>query len=171
MKLAPATDKQVLEIMQWFPDRRSCQMWGGPQFRFPFTVSTFLEDTRSRELPSFALLAADDRLLGFGQYYPRVGRCHLGRLVISPLSRGEGLGRWLIGGLVEIGAQRLGVAECSLFVAPENASAIRLYQRLGFVPSAYPEDDPNVASFIYMVASAAGLTGLGQEIRGQSAGN
>jgi ribosomal protein S18 acetylase RimI-like enzyme len=157
MKLVRATDNHVLAIMEWFPDRLSCQLWGGPEFRFPFTEATFLEDTRSRELPSYVLVDVDERLLGFGQYYLRVGRCHLARLVISPEHRGEGLGRWLIGGLVELGAQHLGVGECSLFVAEDNPSAIQLYRKLGFVRTQYPEDDPRVTPYPYMVVSRAKL--------------
>ena len=157
MKLVPATDGHVSAIMEWFPDRRSCQIWGGPQFRFPFTDLTFLEDTRLHELPSYGLVDADDRLVGFGQYYLRAGRCHLGRLVISPEHRGRGFGRYLIGGLVQIGAQRLGVDECSLFVVPDNTSAIHLYRRLGFVVTQYPEDDPGGAPFVYMVVPSVDL--------------
>lgn len=158
MKLVPATDDHVSEIMGWFPDRRSCQIWGGPEFRFPFTDLTFLEDTRHRELPSYGLVDADDRPIGFGQYYLRLGRCHLGRLVVSPEHRGRSFGRWLIGGLVEIGARHLGVDECSLFVATDNTSAIGLYRKLGFVETRYPEDDASVASYVYMVVPRAKLT-------------
>lgn len=165
VKLVRATDDHVWEIMRWFPDQRSCRIWGGPEFRFPFTKTTFLEDTHSRELPSYVLVEPDDRLLGFGQYYLRVGRCHLGRLVVSPEYRGEGLGRRLIGDLVEVGARHLGVVECSLFVATDNTSAIRLYRKLGFVETQYPEDDPGATSFVYMVAPTIKLMGWKPGVR------
>ncbi len=143
--------------MKWFPDQRSCQLWAGPTFRFPFTESTFLEDTRNRELPSYVLLGADERSVGFGQYYLRAGRCHLARLVIAPKYRGQGLGRSLIGELVELGVKDLRIGECSLFVAADNAPAIRLYQKLGFEKVPYPEDDPSVTAFVYMAVSAVKL--------------
>ncbi|WP_437586754.1 GNAT family N-acetyltransferase [Sorangium sp. So ce1000] len=160
MKLIRAEDSHVTAIKEWFPDRRSCQVWGGPQFRFPFTDSTFLEDTRSHVLPSYVLLGTGDRLLGFGQYYSRAGRCHLARLVISPEHRGAGLGRWFIGSLAELGIQELGAGECSLFVAPDNARAIRLYRSMGFMETQYPEDDASVASAVYMVVHKDRLTAL-----------
>jgi ribosomal protein S18 acetylase RimI-like enzyme len=59
--------------------------------------------------------------------------------------------------LAEVGAQHLGVSECSLFVAADNVSAIQLYGKLGFVRTEYPEDDPSVTSFPYMVAPKAKL--------------
>lgn len=160
MKLTRAEDSHVMAMKSWFPDRRSCQIWGGPQFRFPFTDSTFLEDTRSHVLPSYVMLGADDQLLGFGQYYLRAGRCHLGRLAISPEHRGAGLGRWLVGGLAELGVRELGVGECSLFVVADNTPAMRLYRRLGFVETPYPEDDPSVTSLVYMVVAATRLAEL-----------
>ncbi|WP_044966929.1 hypothetical protein [Sorangium cellulosum] len=40
MKLVRTEDSHVMAIEKWFPDRRSCQIWGGPRFRFPFTDGT-----------------------------------------------------------------------------------------------------------------------------------
>lgn len=157
MNLERATDGHLRELMGWFPDRHSCLVWGGPQFRHPFTETTFVEDTRVRELPSFALVDADDRLLAFGQYYERVGRCHLGRLVVSPGHRGGGLGRRLIGALTELGSRQFDASECSLFVARDNVRAAKLYRELGFLETDYPEHDPAVAPYLYMVATAATL--------------
>lgn len=155
--LVPATDDHVRALMPWFPDRRSCAIWGGPQFRHPFSEATFFEDACVRKLPSYVLLDAEGQVQAFGQYYLRAGRCHLGRLVVSPARRGQGIGARLVRGLVDLGTQRLGVAECSLFVVPDNAPAIGLYERLGFVPAEYPEDDPDVRAFVYMVLAAGML--------------
>lgn len=96
-------------------------------------------------------------MLGFGQYYLRAGRCHLGRLAISPERRGQGLGRALVVAIAEVGVDDLGVGECSLFVADDNLSALRLYEKLGFVRVEYPEDDPAVSHFTYMTVSAKQL--------------
>src|SRR5690606_22329430 len=148
------TEGHVLSMMAWFPDRRSCDVWGGQKFRYPFTADTFLEDSRSRVLPSYVLVGEAGELLAFGQYYLRAGRCHLGRLVVSPAHRGRGVGQRLVQQLATLGSARLGVRECSLFVVPDNAPAIRLYERLGFRPMAYPEADAEVEAFTYMTVSA-----------------
>ncbi len=157
MNLERATDEHLRQLMGWFPDRHSCLVWGGPQFRYPFTVATFVEDTRVRELPSFVLVDADGRPLAFGQYYERVGRCHLGRLVVAPGHRGGGLGRHLIGALAELGSRQFDAGECSLFVARDNVRAARLYRGLGFREADYPEHDPVVAPYLYLVAGVAAL--------------
>jgi ribosomal protein S18 acetylase RimI-like enzyme len=125
--------------MRWFPSRESCQTWGGPEFRFPFTAETFRVDCHL-ELPSWALLDGRGTLCGFGQYYLRTGRCHLARLAIAPALRGRGLGGQLIELLSDAGKAVLGVEHCSLFVASANTAAMALYERLGFARAAYSGD-------------------------------
>lgn len=39
MKLSELEPGHVREMMSWFADRRSCQQWGGPDFRFPLVIS------------------------------------------------------------------------------------------------------------------------------------
>ena len=47
---------RLTELMQWFPDAGSCAVWGGPQFRWPFTPQSFRADARIGELPSRMLI-------------------------------------------------------------------------------------------------------------------
>ena len=156
MKLVSTTKSHFRELMHWFPDRRSCAVWASPAFPYPFTETTFLEHVRP-DLPSFSLLGDDRELLGFGQYYLRVGRCHLARLVISPAHRGQGLGAYLVRGLCQHGCRRLRVGECSLFVLPDNSPALKLYRRLGFVEATYPGETP--PDSVYMVAALQDVLG------------
>jgi ribosomal protein S18 acetylase RimI-like enzyme len=150
LKLVPATPAYLLEIMCWFPSRESCQAWGGPEFRFPFTVESFRADCHLAELPSFVLLDASGTLCGFGQYYLRAARCHLARLVVAPAHRGRGFGMRSIELLSEKGKAALGVSQCSLFVSLKNTRAMALYERLGFARAEYPGDPP-VPGCHYMV--------------------
>ena len=151
MNLTPAAADQLRELMTWFPDQHGCAAWGGPNQRFPFTEASFRADTRWGVVPSYSLLGDGGELLGFGQYYPRVGRCHLARLAIARDRRGAGLGGRLVRGLCEIGCAALAVDECSLFVMVDNAPAVRLYEKHGFVTVPYPGDF-EIAGSVYMVA-------------------
>lgn len=151
MKLVPVKQEHLLEMMEWFPDRASCTLWGGPEFRFPFTPEQFLADSKWQELPSFALIDDSDALCGFGQYYLRVGRCHLGRLAIKPANRGKGLGTRLISMLTQEGKRELAVAQCSLFVYPTNTSARALYEREGFTCVPYPDESFQSLDYHYMI--------------------
>lgn len=153
MKLTPFDDTHLPELMSWFPDEDSCRTWGGPEFRFPFTEATFREDANLTSLATWALIADNGKLAGFGQFYLRVGRCHLGRLAIAPDSRGQGLGATLVRELCRRGSAALGVRIYSLFVVPGNERALRLYRRLGFLPVPYPEPNPAFDSYLYMVTT------------------
>jgi ribosomal protein S18 acetylase RimI-like enzyme len=149
------------ELMRWFPDSASCSVWGGPRFRWPCTEATFLVDAGIGALPSRMLLADDDgSLLAFGQYYRRVGRCHLGHLAVRPETRRRGAGTRLIGELCAEGARALDVAEFSLFVLVRNVPAERLYRRLGFEEACYPEALPAAEPLRYMVAVGAAAQAL-----------
>ncbi len=124
-------------LMQWFPDADAVSVWS-PSNQFPFERERFIVDSKLRELPSFMLVDAADMPLAFGQYYERLGCCHLGRLVVAPDRRREGLGRELITRLVEKGTRALGTRRCSLFVLDYNTAARKLYSSLGFSETPYP---------------------------------
>jgi ribosomal protein S18 acetylase RimI-like enzyme len=165
MKLLAAADHHLAELMGWFPDPASCRIWGGPDFRFPFTAETFRADAKFDGSPSFSLLGDAGELLGFGQYYLRAGRCHLARLAVSPQHRGLGCGEFMVRELCRRGAKELQTSHCSLFVYDYNTAAIRLYHRLGFAFEPYPEATPLPEGCLYM-AAPAGDVGGGLHVRG-----
>ena len=128
--------------MQWFPDAASVAVWS-PSNSFPFTDrQRFIVESKLDELASWMLVDDADTPLAFGQYYARLGCCHLGRLVVAPARRGEGLGSELIRQLLARGTAELGTTRCSLFVFNYNSVARKLYARLGFVETQYPEKLP-----------------------------
>jgi ribosomal protein S18 acetylase RimI-like enzyme len=145
---------ELPELMSWFPDRDSCRVWGGPGFRHPFTETTFREDSRVHELESWSLVDRDEHLCAFGQYYLRLGRCHLGRLAVAPGLRGRGIGTTLVRELGQRARSELGADSYSLFVLPGNERAMRLYSRLGFVAQPYPDPGTAFDGCVYMVTSS-----------------
>jgi ribosomal protein S18 acetylase RimI-like enzyme len=153
LHLTKATREHLLQMVPWFPSQDTCRVWGGPEFRFPFTAETFLADSKYADLPSYALIRGSTEVCGFGQFYLRAGRCHLSRLAISPGSRGQGLGTQLIGLLQKAGKEQLGTTEYSLFVSVTNKAAKALYERLGFTCAPYPEEGLAIPDSHYMVAS------------------
>ena len=153
MQLRTATKHDLVVMMAWFPDAHSCRIWGGPEFRFPFSEESFQEDSRFEVLPSY-VCTGERSLIGFGQYYLRAGRCHLSRLAVSPAQRGRGWGSRLLLALAELGSTALGAEQCSLFVAADNSRAAQLYKRLGFEESPYPGAESPLRGSQYLVADA-----------------
>ena len=154
--LHPFDSARVPELMRWFDDREATQVWGGPEFRFPFTEASFREDAKIASLPTRMLVAEDGRLVAFGQFYLRAGRCHLGRLAVLPAARGGGLGTQLIRDICAEGRPLLGAGSCSLFVVPSNTRARALYERLGFHAAPYPEPAPELDPYIYLATGSDG---------------
>jgi len=149
--LRAASREDLLAMMAWFPDGPSCHIWGGPEFRFPFSEQSFQADSRFAAVPSY-VYATNQTVIGFGQYYLRAGRCHVSRLAVSPALRGRGWGSRLLCALIELGSAALGVDQCSLFVAADNHPAARLYRRLGFVETPYPGPETAIHNILYLTA-------------------
>ncbi|MDJ0711725.1 MAG: GNAT family N-acetyltransferase [Woeseiaceae bacterium] len=138
--LEPATDTDIDEIMTWFPDAASVDIWGGPVFRYPFSAATFREDLHLDEMATWALHRPDGVLAAFGQTYERYGRGHLARLVSNPDMRRQGAGRRLIECIIDALETSHDYDEYSLFVYRHNEPAYRCYRSLGFGVVDYPED-------------------------------
>ena len=140
--LASAKDADIDEVMTWFHDAASVDIWGGPGFRFPFTRETFQHDCRLDIMDSYSLRDNQGRLAAFGQSYERDGRGHLARLVSNPVLRRREAGRQLIRMIIASLEERCDYDEYSLFVYRHNEPAYQCYLSLGFVVQDYPDDAP-----------------------------
>lgn len=139
-KLAAAGAGDWDAIMTWFPDAASVDVWGGPDFRYPFTRQSFIEDCRIDVMDPYVLISPDGDRAAFGQSYERAGRGHLARLVVNPRLRRQGAGKRLVEMIIASLEERHAYDEYSLFVYRHNAPAYRCYLSLGFTVTDYPED-------------------------------
>lgn len=141
---------RLSELLTWVNSSNELRDWAGPNARYPCTAQTLEYDLFSKGWPSYALVSVDHDLLGFGQYYSRLNRCHLCRLIVAPSYRGNGLARELIDG-ISSAARRMSMLESSsLFVYESNVAAINAYKKLGFKPIDYPAED-RMENCLYMV--------------------
>ena len=134
-----ATDSDIDELMSWFPDAGSVDIWGGPKFRYPFTRKSFVKDCGIEKMVSYSLRAPDGSMVAFGQRYVRDDRAHLARLIASPAARRQGYGRKLIEELIDTVRREAKHTDVSLFVYRHNEPAYRCYLQLGFRVQPYPE--------------------------------
>lgn len=152
MRLVAPSLTHLEEMMSWFADQDTLFAWAGPNFRFPYTLASFETDLRLNELASYSLVDNADNFLAFGQYYSRLGKCHLGRLVVNPKHRGKGIAQKLMLLLVETGQLNLKTNSSSLFVLSDNLPAIKSYQSFGFKCAEYP-DEIAISDCLYMIKS------------------
>ena len=129
------------ELMAWFPDSHSVDIWGGPSFRYPFDRESFHIDCRWQDFASYCL-RNDEILAAFGQIGERYGRAHLARLVVNPALRGRGIGRLLLETLFDEALSMQRYEEIALFVYRDNEPAYACYLAMGFKVQSYPDDAP-----------------------------
>ena len=139
-QIIEASDRDLDELMSWFRDAAEVDIWGGPRFRYPFTKATFRKDCHWGRIAGFRLNSPAGEFAAFGQMYQRYGRINLARLVVKPAMRGQGVGKRLVGLLIEMGPKLFPADEFSLFVYRHNAAALGCYQSMGFVISDYPKE-------------------------------
>jgi ribosomal protein S18 acetylase RimI-like enzyme len=141
MKLETPITEHYSELLSWVTSAEQLADWAGPNMSYPCDTQRLTSDLQSSNWPSFSLVSHDHKLLAFGQYYLRQGRCHLCRLIVSPEHRGKGIIKQLIDLISIQGCQQLEVNTQSLFVYTYNTSAIKAYQKLGFVTKQYYATD------------------------------
>jgi len=150
MQLIQPQENHLLEMMSWFSSEQELTNWSGPNFRYPYDISSFAEDLKLDSLSSFVYVSNKSEFLAFGQYYQRLGKCHLGRLIVNPVCRGKGIASKLMSQICELGLKELKVKKCSLFVLANNSNAIKAYEKFGFSFTNYP-DEILLDNCLYMV--------------------
>lgn len=152
IRITPASRDDAREIMDWFPDAESVMLWGSPYTRFPLREETFFTDSDWDNVESRVARDDEGRLIAFGQFHPKLGRCHLVRLAVNPAFRRRGLGVRFIEALMEHGGEALDTGEFSLYVMTANKPAWHCYKKLGFHMEPYPHNDPHLDNCVFMVA-------------------
>ncbi len=150
MKLIVATEADISHLMSWFPTARSVGIWGGPNFRYPFTAETFFEDVRWQQIDSYRLVDPAGDMPAFGQIFKRHGRVNLARLVVSPDRRRQGIGRQLVTLLMAKGQESFLLQEYSLYVCKDNYPAQACYAGMEFEEQQMPVGDEMADTCIYM---------------------
>jgi ribosomal protein S18 acetylase RimI-like enzyme len=148
--LTEASEEDIDQLMAWFPDANAIHIWGGPAFRYPFTRETFHHDAFWSEMASYCLRDPAGQMVAFGQFYARIGRINLARLVVHPKSRGQGVGKQLIGGLMAAARPLFQLSEFSLFVYGDNTPAFECYKSMGFVVTECPGEMPTGETCLYL---------------------
>ena len=139
---------QIPELMSWFTSKEDVVFWAGMKFSYPFTLASFAEQLKLRDILAFALVCQDTgQLLGFGQLMADIKRCHLVRIAIHPKYRRRGLGQILVQSLCLQGQQLFAPESFSLFVNKANSSALALYKSLGFKVDNYRGEMPTPQSW------------------------
>ena len=98
-------------------------------YQFPWSEGIFRDCLRVGYICRVVTIADD--VIGYGVMSVGAGEAHILNLCVGEVRRCQGIGRRLLGYLIERGTAA-GMSEAFLEVRPSNTTAIRLYQSVGF---------------------------------------
>ncbi len=154
MNFRPATMSDLETIIEWIPDADSCLRWAGPKVQFPLTLKQLAQAIEFDTVRSYTL-EDTDATLAFGQIRVFADtRGHLSRIIVNPATRGRGIGR-LFGEHLINEAKKLNFRPITLHVVTDNAIAIHVYEKLGFmIPNPQPEGIRDGIFYMELAGSA-----------------
>jgi ribosomal-protein-alanine N-acetyltransferase len=101
-------------------------------FTRPWTREMYASELRGDSRCQIVVVRTEETAVaGFCSFWLVVDEIHINNLAIAPLHRRHGLGTALVRHVLAQ-APALGVSRATLEVRASNASALRLYERLGF---------------------------------------
>jgi ribosomal-protein-alanine N-acetyltransferase len=100
-------------------------------FPSPWGREAFEHEMRN-PLSRFWGILTDDGLVAYICFWVAAGEIHLMNIAVDPEARKRGLGRCLMGKLLQTGVEE-GVRKIWLEVRPSNEAARALYSRIGFL--------------------------------------
>ncbi|WP_104131504.1 GNAT family N-acetyltransferase [Cryobacterium sp. M91] len=119
--------------------RPALYLFAGPSLTWPPTVEQF-EEIAKRPGLSASVVDDDESQAAWGHFDLTVqgGSARLGRVIVDPRCRGQGLGHTLTQAVIEK-ARGLGVSKIRLAVVTDNEPAVKAYRRAGFKEVVDPE--------------------------------
>ena len=143
--LRPADPRDLSTVLAWIHSPEDLRLWGGPLLTYPPDEVKTWREICADEYNTFALVDPAGSLVGFGQTFPRLpDTVHLGRIILSPAVRGQGLGRVLVRALINSALEQFHPAVITLNVYSANLPAVQLYRSLGFTVS---DENPDHRSY------------------------
>lgn len=110
-----------------------------PKATFPLAPSQLQEAIAQRS--DSTVVELDGQVVAFANFYrwEAGGGCAIGNVIVSPATRGLGVGRYLIEQMIGLAFSSHRAAEVTVSCFNENAPGILLYAKLGFEPYAIEE--------------------------------
>lgn len=127
--LTRPTVRNAAEIAGWSGSIQEAGYWCASAHPFPATAITAWwadEDVRP-----CLLLDPSGEPVAYGELWVDDNEVELARLMVDPERRGEGIGRRMIGAMLEL-ARAEGHSNCIIRVAPGNEDALGAFRLWGF---------------------------------------
>lgn len=130
----PVEDKDI-RIICGFPRNEDELFFLYPKATYPLTPPQLRTAISSRS--DSTVVEHRGEVVGFANFYRwGTGDCSIGNVIVSPADRGSGVGRYLIGQMIDIAFTKHRAAEVAVSCFNQNTVGLLLYSKLGFQPYA-----------------------------------
>lgn len=119
-------------IVGWVPDAAALYLFTGPRLTWPLSTEKLSEMESEQNLSAWiGASSSNGRPVGHFDLTQHGETFRIGRVIIDPAQRGQGLAANLVA-LAVAKSQALGASRITLNVIAGNSPAIRTYERIGF---------------------------------------
>lgn len=134
----PVAEKDI-QLICGFPQSDDELFFLFPKATFPLAPSQ-LQEAVARRTDS-TVVELDGQVVAFANFYRWEvgGCCSIGNVIVSPVARGRGVGRYLIERMMDLAFSKHQATEVTVSCFNQNVAGLLLYPRLGFQPYAVEE--------------------------------
>ncbi|MBN2041070.1 MAG: GNAT family N-acetyltransferase [Spirochaetes bacterium] len=146
IELTKFTKKDILRLLSWVTDSRFTLQWAGPKYSYDKLEENLNEAILEASNPNpniyifNCLNLNDNKIIGHIQLL-RIDRekkeGRIGRVLICNEYRGSGYGEKMVEAVCKFGFEKVMLRKLTLAVYDFNLSAIKTYERAGFIKTEY----------------------------------
>ena len=132
-------DEKDIQVICSFPQSEDELFFLFPNAAFPLAPSQ-LQDAIAQRSDS-TVVEFGGEVVAFANFYrwEAGGCCSIGNVIVSPATRGRGVGHYLIEKMIGLAFSKHQAAEVTVSCFNENVAGLLLYPKLGFQPYAIEE--------------------------------
>lgn len=146
----PVAGKDIQAICG-FPQSEDELFFMFPKAEFPLAPSQLQESIAQRS--NSTVVELNGEVVAFANFYrwETGGSCSIGNVIVSPLARGRGVGRYLIEQMTKLAFSKHLATDVTVSCFNQNVAGLLLYPKLGFQPYAVEERKNRKGSLVALI--------------------
>jgi RimJ/RimL family protein N-acetyltransferase len=126
-------------LISWIDSKEMLMQFAGPGFTFPLTTEQLDMSLSDQKRFAFKVTETQSKsMVGYGEIYLKETTVFLGRIIIGEKKlRGQGIGLLIVNQLTAYALKNFPITNIELNVFDWNISAIKCYEKAGFVINPY----------------------------------
>jgi RimJ/RimL family protein N-acetyltransferase len=136
IQFQPFTKADFDTLISWITSEEALIQFSGPVFKYPLTKEQLILNTSDPKRHAYTIVESlTGKMIAYAEIFTTIENIAvLDRIIIGDLKmRGKGIGLQIVQQLLYISFEILGAERASLFVFDWNTSAIKCYEKAGFI--------------------------------------